>query len=442
MTTVPAVGRKPRFYYGWVIVTVIALAGFSMTAETFPVLGVFLKPITEEFGWSRTVFSGAMSIGTVIGGFLAVGIGPLMDRFGARWTLVVAFTILGATLILLAGIQTLWQFYSLQILGRIMSHGVIGMAVGIVVPKWFLAKRGRAMAMSQMGHRIGNTITPLYVQMLVNVASWRVAAAATGIVMWVVSLLPVALFLRRRPEDMGLLPDGATHEEMQRRHDAVSQTSSRGVARVDVSLTLRQVVRLPSFYFLMVAFALSNTVATGLNLHMISYFTDQGLSSMVSASILALWSGSGVLGSLILGFLADRYGSRRTLAATRVLIGGGFVLLLVANSAALGLLWGFLHGMLSSGVFLQMVILADFYGRDSLGAIRGATMPVTLGANAMGPLVAAVGFELTGSYVLIFAVFGVISVLTSILLLLAQPPVHRSAEPVRSPAQSTASVAH
>ena len=207
---------KPRFYYGWVIVAVIALAGFSQTAETFPVLGVFLKPITEEFGWSRTVFSGAMSIGTVIGGFLALGIGPLIDRFGARWTLVIAFVILGGTLILLAGIQTLWQFYALQILGRMMSHGVIALAIFVVVPKWFHEKRGRAMALSQMGHRIGNTVTPLYVQILVNVASWRLAAAVTGLVMWVVSLLPVAAFLRRSPEDMGLLPDGATKEELDR----------------------------------------------------------------------------------------------------------------------------------------------------------------------------------------------------------------------------------
>ncbi len=417
---------KPRIYYGWVIVAVIALAGFSQTAETFPVLGVFLKPITEEFGWSRTVFSGAMSIGTVIGGFLALGIGPLIDRFGARWTLVIAFIILGGTLILLAGIQTLWQFYALQILGRMMSHGVIALAIFVVVPKWFHQKRGQAMALSQMGHRIGNTVTPLYVQVLVNIASWRLAAAVTGLVMWVVSLLPVAAFLRRSPEDMGLLPDGATQEELENRKGQSDSSPSPTIERSDISMTVKQVIRIPSFYLLMIGFALSNTVGTGVNLHMIPYFTDQGLSATVAATIVAVWSGSGALGSLILGYIADRYGSRKTLAVSRLLTAAGFALLLAVKNSLIGVIWGFVQGMLSGGMFLQMVLLADFYGRDSLGAIRGATMPVTLGANAMGPLVAAIAFDLTGSYFFIFSAFGIISVGIAGMYLLAKPPVHSS----------------
>ena len=109
-----ALNQSPkRLYYGWVIVAVVALAGFTQTAESFPVLGVFLKPITEEFGWSRSLYTGAMTIGTVLGGALALGIGPLLDRYGGRWALVVAFTILGAIWVLMAAIQTLWQFYVL-----------------------------------------------------------------------------------------------------------------------------------------------------------------------------------------------------------------------------------------------------------------------------------------------------------------------------------------
>lgn len=420
MTNRSRVAPKPRIYYGWIIVAVMALAGFSMTAETYPVLGVFLKPMTEEFGWSRTLFSGAMTIGTIIGGFIAVGIGPLIDRFGARWTLVFAFSVLGATLILMAGIEELWQFYTLQIFGRIMSHGIIGLAIGVVVPKWFITKRGRAMALSQMGHRIGNTITPLYVQALVNSVSWRAAAAATGIVMWVVSLLPVAVLLRRRPEDLGLLPDGV--KEIERPESNIKEEPKSHLLYAEVSLTVRQVIRLPSFYFLMAAFALSNTVQTGLNLHMISYFTDQGISAMIAASILAVWSASGTFGSVILGFSSDRYGSRQTLAFTRILIAGSFVLLLAANNPTLGLIWGVIHGTLNSGIFLQRVILADFYGRDSLGAILGATMPITLAANAMGPFVAALGFDLTGGYTIVFSIFGALSLVICMLLLLAKPP--------------------
>ena len=301
-----------------------------------------------------------------------------------------------------------------------MSHGIIGLAIGVVVPKWFITKRGRAMALSQMGHRIGNTITPLYVQALVNSVSWRAAAAVTGIVMWVVSLLPVAVLLRRRPEDLGLLPDGV--KEIEHPESNTKEEPKSHLLYTEVSLTVRQVIRLPSFYFLMVAFGLSNTVQTGLNLHMISYFTDQGISAMIAASILAVWSASGTFGSIILGFSSDRYGSRQTLAFTRILIAGAFVLLLVANNPTLGLIWGVIHGTLNSGIFLQRVILADFYGRDSLGAILGATMPITLAANAMGPFVAALGFDLTGGYTIVFSIFGALSLVICLLLLLAKPP--------------------
>jgi hypothetical protein len=93
--------NTPRFYYGWVIVAVVALGGFSQSAETFNVLSVFLKPITSEFGWDRTTFAGAMSIGSLLGGAIALGIGPLIDRFGSRVALGIAFGILGAVFVLM-----------------------------------------------------------------------------------------------------------------------------------------------------------------------------------------------------------------------------------------------------------------------------------------------------------------------------------------------------
>ena len=146
--------RKSAFYYGWVIVAVVALANFSRSAETFPVLGVFLKPMTEEFGWSRSAFSGAMTIGTLLGGFVAVGVGPLIDRFSPRWTVAIGLFVVGGTLVLLAGITSLWQFYALEIIGRMVTMGIVGLAVQVIIPKWFIAKRGRAVAISGLGGRL------------------------------------------------------------------------------------------------------------------------------------------------------------------------------------------------------------------------------------------------------------------------------------------------
>ncbi len=413
--------QKPRFYYGWVIVAVVALAGFTRSAETYPVIGVFLKPMTEEFGWSRSVFSGATSVGTILGGVMALGVGPLVDRYGPRWMLTVGFAVLGATMILLAAIDSLWEFYVLEVIGRMMAMGLIGMAIQVIIPKWFVAKRGRTVAISGLGQRLGNMVTPLYVQFLVTYWNWRIATATTGIVIWALSLLPVALFLRRRPEDMGLLPDGVTQEELKKQEETRIAEGKQAVQ--EISLSLRQVARLPSFYLLTASFSLSFVALPGLNLHLIPYMTDQGLSEGIAVTIVSLISGSGAVGSILFGVLTERYGSRLVLTLNFVLTAFGFVLLLFVHSTVAALLWGFYHGLLWGGVItLQQIVFANYYGRDSLGAIRGVVWPVQMVANAIGPFVAGLVYDLTGSYFSIFVAFGVILFLSGVLSFLAHPP--------------------
>ena len=150
----PRVGGL-RFYYGWVIVVVIALTSFTTSAETFNVLGVFLKPLTLEFGWSRSSFAAATSTGSLLGGVIALGVGPLIDRFGARVALVISLSLLGGVFLLMVWMTSLWQFYALQTLGRALNNGVLGVAASIVIPKWFIAKRGRAVAFSGLGPVLG-----------------------------------------------------------------------------------------------------------------------------------------------------------------------------------------------------------------------------------------------------------------------------------------------
>ena len=426
MTAKPFFEKKTgsKLYYGWVIVAVVALANFSRSAESFPVLGVFLIPMTEEFGWSRSVFSGAMSIGTLLGGFIAVGTGPLIDRFGPRWTVVIGTFVIGGTLILLAFIDNLWQFYFLEIVGRMVTMGIVGLAVSVIIPKWFVRKRGRAVALSGMGFRIGNTVTPLYVQWLVTMGNWRIAAAVAGIIMWVTSLIPSALFLRRSPEDMGLLPDGDLPGKEERKiSEKQTKDQSKNKIDTEISLSLKQVVRLHSFYLLVIAFTVSAFLATGLNLHMIPYFTDQGLTPGFSAAVVAVWSGSGAVGSLLFGMLAERYSTRLVMSWSFIFLAGGFALLLAVQSTSTGLIWGLYQGLVNGGMFtLQLVIFADYYGRDSLGAIRGAIQPVQLGANAMGPLAAALVYDITGSYFLVFSSFIFLSIFCGGCIFLAKPP--------------------
>ena len=415
------------FYYGWVIVGVVALAHFTESAEIFPVIGVLLKPMTAEFGWSRTSFTAATSIGTLAGGFAGPLVGPYVDKFGARMILSVSFTLLGVTMVAMAFITELWQFYAIQIIARFLALGVISLALSIMIPKWFVVKRARAIAFSGLGGRLGNAITPIYVLYLVTVYNWRVATVTTGIVMLALTLLPVALFVRRQPEDMGLLPDGVLPEE-QARIAADAKASGKSMVQ-EVSFTFRQVAMMPAFYYLLGAQLFGSMIGPALNLHMIPYFTDKGLSPTVAVAATTTLFISSALGSVIFGFLSERFGIKRVITVDYVFMGLGFVFLLMVTDSTGAILWGLYMGIVQGGgMTLNQILFADYFGRASLGSIRGAITPATLATNAIGPLAAAWAYDALGNYFLVFAAFGFFRVVSGLLVLLAKAPVGSAAE--------------
>ena len=418
--------RKPRFYYGWVIVFVILLANLALSAETYPIISVFLKPITEEFGWSRSLFAGSVTIGTLLGGILAVYVGPLIDRYGARWILVGSFALIGAVMLLMSAITSLWQLYAVQVVGRSLAMGVIGLSLGVVVPKWFTARRGTAMALANLGGALGGAILPLYVQFLVGSSGWRGAAVATGLVVWALSIVPIAIFLRRRPEDIGLLPDGLPVTQTTSAAPSVAAGRTLADVQSEVSLTRRQVLRLPSFYLLTGAFALTNLIGTGLIFHLVAYFTDRGLTPQAAVTALAIWSVSGAVGSLAYGYLADRFSIRWVLMASFLLTALGCVTLLPVQSAAPAVIWSIYQGAAQTGTWtLQGLALSKYYGKESLGEIQGIVMLVALTANAVGPLAAAFAYSITAGYILTYLTFGALSLVCSAAVLLAKPPLPR-----------------
>ena len=199
---------RSRWFYGWTIVVVISVISFAGGVETNPVLGVFQGPMTGEFGWSRALYTMPMSIGSFLGGLAALLVGPVMDRHGARWVMAAAIALMGLTFVLMGAVQELWHHFALQIVGRTVIASTFFMVVGVVIPKWFIRMRGRAVAFANLGQRLGQIAFPVMVERILLFGTWRTAWIAMGVAVWASSLLPTLLFLRRRPEDYGLLPDG------------------------------------------------------------------------------------------------------------------------------------------------------------------------------------------------------------------------------------------
>ena len=400
---------------------VMALAGLVQSSQGHPALGVFMKPITEHFGWSRGAYTSGMTIGTMLGGFIAVFIGPLVDRHGGRRILTAAAIVVTGSVILTSFVTAFWQFLALQIIARTVNMGIVVLVMQVTIPKWFVRKRGRAVAFASVGNMIGNAGTPLFVQFFVSTFGWRTAAFVLGTSVMAVTLLPIWFILRRSPEDMGLHTDGDSEgpEELARSNG----TTSARPARVEVSMTVRQVLRHPSLYLLMTAFTLSMLVGSSINLHTIPYLSDRGLSADLAVIVMAVFSSGGAIGALIMGFVVERYPARQVLSASFLLGALSYIILLNVHGPTIAFLWAGYSGVIRGGMgTLSQVIFADYYGRGSLGAIRGLTSPAQMGANSLGPLAAALAFDIRGDYFTIFALYGVLMVAASLSIFLARPP--------------------
>lgn len=414
--------KPPRRFYGWTIIAVVSCVSFAGGVETNPILGVFQEPITSEFGWTRAMFTLPMALGTFAGGLAAVFMGPVMDRHGGRWVMTVAVIVLGALFIAMGMMHSLWQYFILQFLGRTLVASTFFLIVGVIIPKWFIAKRGRAIGIASLGQRLGHAAYPVIIGGVMVFSGWRVALIVLGISVWVIALLPSALFLRRRPEDIGQYPDGRIPDLR-----SIEVPGSPLELIEEVSFSRKQALRTPAFYFLLGALATQSFVATGINFHWYSYLTGNGVSTTATVASMAIAPLMGMPATIITGFIVEKVPPQFVLASAYLLTATSVVILLFANSAPVAILFGVMYGT-AAGIQItnNQVIWADFFGRNSIGAIRGLISPIQMFTNALGPLAAALWFDITGGYVGIFGIGIALLVGASALAASARKPVLNS----------------
>ena len=421
----PRSGR--RLYYGWVIVGTMFIVSLAQTAQYNPAMSIFLKPITEEFGWSRTTFSSAIAIGGLVGALLAVIVGPILDRRGPRTLTFVAFLLMGMVTMALSSVSEIWHLYAIIVTNRALITGLLSIVAGVAVSKWFIRRRGRAMSFAVTGLRFGQAIVPPYTTFFVLRTGWQSAAIALGAFIWILTLIPVILLLRRQPEDMGLRPDGDPASQRRRRGRLWSQQGAFPDVE-EVSFTLAQALRTPAFYLILFATSGLAFNIGGLNFNLFPFLTDQGISEAAAAGILTTWSLIGAVGSLGAGFIAERLHVRFVMAIAFAVATGGVVALIFTDDLPTALVFALVHG-LSFGALpmLMQLVWADYYGRRHQGAIRGFVTPFQVIVQAGGPIAGTLVFDLMDTYIPAFALFGAIYVVCAIAMLLAKPVSLREA---------------
>ncbi len=405
-----------QFYYGWYIVGVAFVSSMMSMGITAYSMGVFLKPMTDDLGWSRTDISLGQTLTTFVTGLLGVAIGRRMDARGGRALMVGGAIIGGVGFIALGQVQELWQYYLVR--SGLVAVGSIGMGnliVNVALSNWFVRKRGRAIAIGVMGTSVAALVLPTVADRMIDAWGWRSAWAAIGVAVWV-TVIPTALIaMRRRPEDFGLRPDG----------DAALLDGAPVSARVasDVRWTRHAAARTRTLWMLVVTFGLASTGMGALLLHLIQYMTDAGFTRGQAAGAFGMIGVSGLLSKPLWGVALDRFPIRRCAAAEFGLMALGITLILASHT--LLPLYGsiFMLGLGIGGVVtVQEVVWADFFGRLRLGTVRSLAQPFTIVSIAGGPVFAGFAYDHFGSYTTAFYLFIATYLLAAMMILLTPAP--------------------
>jgi len=381
------------------------------------IVSLFIDPIIEETGWSRTLVSGLYSAGSICaaaGAFLA---GRAFDRFGARAALTGVAAIFGLALYMMGGIanpvQLFFGFFAIRSLGQTALMLVSTTMVGV----WFVRLRGRVTAATMLAAPASQAILPPIVYLLIAADDWRGAWHVLGIAVWVIMIPPALLLVRRSPESVGLLTDG------DRRRTAATPRSSIQ----EESWTLGEALRTRSFWLLTFGAVPLSLIGTALTFHHVSLMGSNGIDQNIAAAILSVMAVAGLVSTVISGYLVDRFPIRFVLVVGQALIALAMIWILVVSTAWQGFVYGALLGA-SQGLVAtaQIVIWPRYFGRRYMGSIRGATTIGMVAASGLGPMPFGILFEMTESYDAAILGFVALPVICGFAAMAAVPPVKKS----------------
>lgn len=379
-----------RAYYGWVVVGTLALTETVSWGIIYYAFSVFLVPMRDELGWSEPQMTGAYSVALLLSGLAAPFVGRWIDRRGPR-AIMTAGSVLGVVLLLawsrvgnLAGYYLIWAG-----LGLAMSATLYEPAF-TTLTAWFEKKRASAFLYMTIAAGFASTIFLPLSGWFVDIFGWRDALVALALILAILTVPPHALLLRRRPEDLGLRPDGVP--------DTATEPD-RAPRPLPPGRELGEALRDPAFWWLAVAFSLETFATVAVAVYMIPYLTDRGDGAAFAAAATGLIGAAQVAARILATALGDRV-SQIAITTFVFALQAVSVIVLLQWESKLGVLVAVLMLGMGRGVITLMraSLIADFYGRRHYGAINGTLAFFLTGARSAAPVAAGIWISASGGY--------------------------------------------
>ena len=382
-----------RLFYGWVMLGVAALAMFASGPGQSHTFSVFLLPISEDLGISRTSVSSAYAFATLVAALGLPRVGRLVDRHGVRAVLTGVGAALGAAAVAFGAVSG----FVLLTLGfaalRFFGQGSLMLCAGNLASQWFDRRRGLALSLTMLGFSVSVAVHPPLAQWLTDALGWRTAWVVMGVATWLLLLPPVLLLVFDRPEALGLRPDGAVTEAATAHHQA---------ARPDgavTGLTLPEARRTSAFWIILASNCSFSALVTAMFFHQVSVFGAQGLDSATAASMFSISAVVMVVATPLVGMLLDRLPTKPLYAAALISVSVSLVAMSMVSDLASAVVFGVLFGMANAAMHAHFTFVwPRFFGRRHLGSIQGvAQMAAVIGAS-VGPIPLGLGYDYLGSY--------------------------------------------
>lgn len=419
--------KTPRYFYGWNIVGASFLAHLSYAEHQSSMLGLFFKPLQSEFGWSRSALAAVQSIAGLVGALISPIIGPLVDRYGPRVLMPIGAIVVGLAMLGVTRIEAIWQFYLLR--GVVVAVGFTFMGAlvtDVTINKWFVRQRGRALAIERVANSLSNIVFIPTTILVIAASGWRTMFVIFGVFTWLVVLIPSILLMRRRPEDMGLHPDGVAPDTPEILNRQERGQFGQPALNNEPLWNHREVLSTSSFWLLVFCFAMDSLAFQAINISLAPYIQDLGYNNAMLASVITFRSIIFATSTLFTGFVVE-YARRASIRIAPLIVEGfaAFLFLLAGKPLFLWLAVS-IYALGASGAQLtQEVIWANYFGRPSLGLVRSTAYFITFGFAAAGPIAMNAVFDITGSYRPAFMVTIGLFAAAALVLTLVRPPKAR-----------------
>lgn len=386
------------FYYGWLIIAV-AFVTMAIGVSARTAFSLLMPPLIDEFGWDRGLAAGAFSFGFLTSAILSPVIGRVMDARGPRVVILTGVALLTAGLLLAPYIKAPWHLYAT--LGLLVGGGANMMTYSVhsqFLPNWFVARRALAISIAFAGAGVGGIVLLPWLQSIIVADGWRASCIAMGLLVLLV-VAPLNLLVRKRPEDIGLRPDGAARSEHATQKRAPNIVDPVWVA---TEWTLARAMRTARFWWIVVGYFCALVAWYAVQVHQTKYLTEIGFTPLVAAWALGAVSVVGIPGQIGFGALSDRIGREWVWTAGCA----GFVvcyaaLIALEHSQSMALLYLMVISQGFFGYALTSVmgpIVAEIFEGPHYGAIFGTISVPLMAGGAAGPWLAGVIHDAAGNY--------------------------------------------